>query len=363
MIFIALVLLFNVVALSLGGDRPGPPSSSYSTDPTGAAAYAELLVRTGYRLERLRAPLGDASLDPASTLVLLDAPPPSTEAEEDLERFVQQGGRLVLGGATGQWVRRLFEESPRRTDDGPSTLRPLLPVSETAGVAEVSAAGSGGFSDAGAGVAILGDDDGSSVVVANLDEGRVVLLADASIVHNDRLDRADNARFALNLAGTPERAVIFIESVHGYTSTGVAALPSSWKLAVSGLVAAALVFMWARGRRLGPPEEPGRALPPARRLYVQAIAGTLKRTRNPAGSMQPLQARLRSRLGARLGLGETASEEQLRAGASERGLTADEVRALWGTASTEQEVLALGRAAQKLAGTVAPHVTYQGGRE
>jgi hypothetical protein len=365
LIFIALVVLFNVVALSFGGNQPGPPSSSYSTDPSGAAAYAELLGRTGYRLERLRAPLGDAPLDSASTLVLLDAAPPSIDAEVDLERFVEDGGRLIVGGAAGHWVSRLFEKPPRRAEGGPSTLRPLLPVAETNEVAEVVAGGAGRFSDAGAGVPILGDDNVSSVVVATIGEGRVVLLADASIVHNEWLDHADNARFALNLAGDPERTVIFIESVHGYTSTGLSAIPSSWKWTLCGLVIAALVLMWARGRRLGPPEETGRDLPPARLLYVQAVAGTLKRTRNSAGAVQPLQERLRSRLAAHLGLGETPSEEDLLAGASERGLMADEARALFGSASTEQEVLALGRAAQKLAGTArgqtARRVTSQGG--
>jgi hypothetical protein len=364
-IFLALVVLFNVVALSLGGNQSGPSSSSYSTEPTGAAAYAELLGRSGYRLERLRAPLGDVQLDPASTLVLLDAAPPSIDAEEDLERFVEEGGRLVVGGAASQWAHRLFEPPLQHAGGGPLTLRTLLPVGETSDVREVAAGGTGRFLDPGAGVAILGGDNVSSVVVAAIGEGRVVLLADASIVHNERLDHADNARFAVNLAGDPERTVIFIESVHGYTSTGLSAIPSSWKWTLCGLVIAALVLMWARGRRLGPPEEPGRDLPPARLLYVQAVAGTLKRTRNSAGAVQPLQARLRSRLAAHLGLGETPSEEDLLAGASERGLTADEAHALFGSASTEQEVLALGRAAQKLAGTArgqtARHATSQGG--
>ena len=367
MIFLALVVLFNVVALSLGSNQPGPPSSSYSTGPTGAAAYAELLGRSGYRLERLRAPLGHVRLDPASTLVLLDAAPPTIDAEEDLERFVEDGGRLIVGGADSRWVHRLFEKPPRRADGGPTAMHPLLPVSETSDVREVAAGGAGMFSDPGSGVVILGDEDVSSVVVATIGEGRVVLLADASIVHNERLDRADNARFGVNLAGEPGRAVIFVESVHGFTSTGLSAVPTSWKWALCGLVIAALVLMWARGRRLGPPEEPGRKLSPARLLYVQAVAGTLKRTRDQAGAMQPLQARLRSRLSARLGLSETPSEEDLLAGAIDRGLTADEARSLFGSASTEQEVLALGRAAQKLAGSagglIARHVTNQGGNK
>ena len=367
MIFIALVVLLNVVALALGGNQPGPPSSSYSTDPEGVAAFAELLDRSGYRLERLRAPLGEAPLDPASTLVLLDAAPPSIEAEEDLERFVEDGGRLILGGAGSRWVRRMLDPPPQSVDLGLPSSRPIFPVAETSGVAEVTAGGTRSFSDTGTGVAILGDDKLASVVVATLGEGRVILLADASIVHNERLDRADNARFAVNLVGDPDRAVVFIDSVHGYTSTGLGAVPISWRWTLGGLVAAALVFMWARGRRLGPPEEPDRELAPARLLYVQAVAGTLRRTRNPAGAMQPLQARLRSRLGAQLGLNESPSEEDLRAAASKRGLAADETSALFDAASTEREVLALGRAAQKLAGSArggrVRHATSQGGSE
>jgi hypothetical protein len=105
------------------------------------------------------------------------------------------------------------------------------------------------------------------------------LLADATPLQNAFLDRTDNAALALGLAGGPSRPVVFSESVHGYgTATGLAALPERWKwaLALAGL--ATVVMMWARARRIGPPDEIGRELPPPRVAYVDALAGILART-------------------------------------------------------------------------------------
>src|SRR3954466_3035681 len=49
------------------GPSQGPAGSSYSTEPDGAAAYAELLGRAGHQVQRLRDPLDPASLDGGQT--------------------------------------------------------------------------------------------------------------------------------------------------------------------------------------------------------------------------------------------------------------------------------------------------------
>src|SRR5207249_7350779 len=99
--------------------------------------------------------------------------------------------------------------------------------------------------------------------------GRVALLADASPLQNRFLGEADDAALGLALAGPRKRPVAFVESVHGYgRASGVRAIPTSWRWALGGLVLAALVLIWARGRRLGPAERTTRDLPPPRRDYV-----------------------------------------------------------------------------------------------
>ena len=62
--------------------------------------------------------------------------------------------------------------------------------------------------------------------------------------------------------------------------------------------------MWllARSRRLGPPEDEARPLPPPRWAYVDAVAGTLARTRRPHEAAEPVRRRARELIARRAGL-------------------------------------------------------------
>ena len=82
----------------VGGTPGGPVSSSYATGSDGLAAYASLLGRSGHQVSRLRTPLAEAQLDPRDTVVLLDADGVTRDDAGALRAFVQDGGRLVVGG-------------------------------------------------------------------------------------------------------------------------------------------------------------------------------------------------------------------------------------------------------------------------
>ena len=124
--------------------------------------------------------------------------------------------------------------------------------------------------------------------------GTVELLADSSPLQNRLLGSADNAAFGLALAGPPSRPVEFLESYHGYgTGSGLSALPLAWKLLLGGLGLAALVYMVARGRRFGPPEEEGRSLAPPRREYVESLAAVVARSKRRDAAVGPVQREAR----------------------------------------------------------------------
>jgi hypothetical protein len=110
------------------------------------------------------------------------------------------------------------------------------------------------------------------------------------------------------------------------------------------LTLAALLGVVAAGRRLGPPEDAARPLPPPRREYVDAVAVSLARTKQPGEALGPLQAAARARLARRAGLPPTASEAQLRAAAARLGWSAAETDALFAPARTADEVVAAGSA-------------------
>jgi hypothetical protein len=350
-IVIALALLAAVID-ELTPHAGGPASSSYATSADGLAGYAELLTRAGHSVARLRVAPAQAALDPRETVVLLD---PSVVLPDDvsaLRRFLAAGGRLIAGGPEpGAWVSELIGNSPVWGAAGQTTSTPLLPVPETAGVRVVQSAGEGSWSDAGGTLPVLGDPRSSLLTVRSLGAGRISLLADASPLQNRLLADADNAQLGLALAGEPGRPVAFDEAAHGYgQSGGLAALPTRWKWALLGAVAAALLAVAARIRRLGPAEPPPAPALPPRRAHVEALASALARTGQPGQAAEPVHRHARALVLRRAGLPASASAEELDEAAARLGLDPAEVRAITPPELADGDVLAAGSALAKLSG-------------
>jgi hypothetical protein len=352
-LIVGLNLVIAGVTVVTGGSGPGgPTSSSYATDGDGLAAYAELLARNGHAVERVRTSLDKANLDPGTTLVVAD-PASMTPAEAAaIARFVGAGGRLVAaGGDAAPVLGGLPGGGPEWDIAGVRSARPLVPAPEVAGVTTVESAGAGSWDESKGTLPLLGDRDRVLATVAVAGAGRVVALADASPLQNRLLARADNAAFALGIAGAG-RPVAFAEAQHGYgRRTGLGAIPARWRWALAGGFLATIVWMWSRGRRLGPPDDIERSVPPARRAYVDAMAGALARTRQPDVVAAPLQERARRRLAARAGLAPDAGDDDLRRVAAELHLPPEEVDALFRTCRTDEDVVPVGRALAQLCGS------------
>lgn len=392
-------LLLAGVDLATGGPPPaGPPSSSYATAPEGLAAYADLLAAYGHPVRRLRKTLDEAALDPRATVVVAD-PSPLTDAENRaLRRFVRDGGRLVAAGADVESVLgHILGRGPEWAPAGTRSARPLAEVPEVSNVSVVRAAGRGSWSDAGDTLPVLGEDGvddagrqtsgtregaragsgedqaaagtlatvastatGTLATVASAGAGRVIALADASPLQNDLLDEADNAAFGLAVAGERGRPVAFAEAAHGYAdSEGLAAIPQRWRAAIAGALAATFVWMWSRGRRHGPPEDEERALPPPRRAYVDAMAASLAKTRDPARSAMPLQEAARRRIARRAGLPPDAGDDAVRQAAVHLGISSEEVAALFAVPRNDRDLLAVGRATATALATTKTRPTDQ----
>jgi len=196
-------------------------------------------------------------------------------------------------------------------------------------------------------------------------------LADASVLQNHALDRADNAAFALGVArpagSAPGRTVTFVESVHGYANEGFGAVPSAWKWAALGAAVALVAGLWSAGARFGPPEPDTRALRPARREHVEAVAADLQRVApGPAEAAAPLARSVRSALAADLGLPDDASGPVLAAQARAAGYDEGTLAAIdaddldlhaalaVGALAASRRRAALGPAPADHDGTVAP---------
>lgn len=349
--------LFGIKQIA-GGEPGGRASSSYATAPDGVGAYAELLARNGHPVSRIRTAPSEQVLDPMTTVVVLDPFEILPEDGRSLRAFLEGGGRLVASeGFATPWLGDLLDDPPTIGESASGIARPLLPIFP--GVQRVRHVGQDAWNDVGETEAALGDGEHVLVAFAEVGSGSVVLLADTSPLKNKLLDQADNAAFGLALAGEPGRTVQFLETVHGYgTSQGLGALPAQWRWSLAGLGAAALVYMVARGRRLGPPEEEARSLPPPRRAYVDSLAATLVKTNDPSAAAAPIRSAVRDNLALRTGLSrsaydagagdDAAYDDELRTAATRIGIDPAVIEAALSTVTSNDDLLAVGAALARL---------------
>lgn len=351
---VAAVVAYDLGAAGLSrptDDRAGGGGSSFAIGDGGTAALAKLLSRNGHSVERRRDPLDDDSLDTNLTLFVL-SPSDELDLRGDalaLRRFVLGGGRLVLGGRSVAPVIGEIGNAPPNV-----TLRGRAEWTVGGGrlgaIERISADGLGAWDPVGGSEPLVAHSDGRALLtVEHVGDGEIFYLADISPLSNSSLGDDDNAALALWLAGDDGRPVAFAESVHGYgPGTGLAAIPGRWKAALRILGLAALVFMWSRGVRLGPPERRARPLPPPRRMHVDALATTLARARPNLDVVTPLQQAARAHLTARGGLPPDATAEEFVRVAAAAGLSDDETRALLEPVDDETGALAAGRALARL---------------
>lgn len=352
---LAVVVAINVIGAFVDALAPspgGPASSSFATTPHGLAAWSELARRNGVRVRALRGAPSDANLTGGGTVAVMDAARLTGDEARALRAFAERGGRVIAGGEPRGWTATLLGsgELPEWEDDGPESARRVATApDETAGVERVQTAGDGRWTRAGDAQRALAGNAGSLLLVRQVGRGRIALLADTSPLQNRLLGKRDNAALALALSG--RGPLTFVESVHGYgPQRGLAAIPARFGWALIGLLLAALVFMAARGRRLGPPERERRELAPPRRAYVDSLAATMARGKAREEAVAPVREEARRRLARRAGLREDADREAWLAAARDAGLDDDAARALTGRTTDDEAVVAAGRALAALAG-------------
>jgi hypothetical protein len=345
---VVLNLVASLLDRAVGGNQPsGTPGSSYATAPQGLAAFRTLLTRFGHKVTVQRGTVANQHLDPATTVFVIDPTELTPDDTAALLEFVADGGRLVIGGPTPFYLHNLRDDPPRWQSDGDGSWTEVDP--SFVGVREIEAAGEGSWASSGTSTVLVGSADRSLLTHERVGAGEIAFLADPSPLENGYLAAADNAAFALELAGSGGRSVVFAEGVHGFGSRrGLAAVPGAWKLALLLLAVAALAFVWSRARRFGPPDRTAREMPPARAEYVDALSVSLERTRTPAVALAPAQRWAQARLASRAGLGPAPCDEALTRAARAFGCTDDEIASLLHPVAETEDVLALGRAVARI---------------
>ncbi len=324
--------LLNLATRALSGRQvvDGPPGSSYASTVLGVLAWKELLDAVDIPTGRLEQSIKRGLLDAESTLVILEPGfwEPGEVELEGLRRFLNDGGRLVLGGwISDDVIESLGALAPSRSFNGPTSSSVISSHPDTEGVVSVAGPGFGSFADLTGATPLLGSNGVVTLLTQPVGEGMMVHLADAEIVSNGYIGQADNAILAVNLAGG--RNVIFNEYVHGYGADGLfAILPQRWRWTLWLLGTAIIVWMVSVGRRLGPPEPEFRDLAPERGRYIDSLGALMARSKQPGAATELIRTTARRNLARRSGLPVDASIEQLRAAAAALGLEPQETDAL-----------------------------------
>jgi hypothetical protein len=321
---------------------------------------AQLLSERQHAVQQLTVPLHAARIATNGTLFVLDPAGSILPDAAALQGHLEAGGRLVLGGPTASGLlRQILGHGPvpvwRSSPSG--NAYPVEHLPEDAGVSSVFNAGSGSWAGNETSFRVLLQGPGGALALETaVGRGTLVLLASTSPLQNGTLAQADDAAFALDLAGRAGVPVIFDEYDHGLgrSGTGLAGLPSHWKAGLVLALLAVLAWMWSAARRFGPPQRADRELIPARVAHVDAMAallasGPVDRLAAGAGS---LQAEGRETLRRTLRADPLATDEQLielAATGPPPSVTPELAAALLRTPQSESDVIAEGRAFVALA--------------
>lgn len=334
---LALVVVGNLAVALIGplfrGDRvTGPFGSSYVTTALGSAGSAEILQAQGLQVHRIRDPLTPDRLDSSQTLIMVEVGHSDLADLElsALTSFVESGGRLILAGPDPSGLIDAvgpFGVAPEWALGGPLSARSSLP-----GVDLVPLSGRAKIlSWDGEGVFLRGDGDEVVGLEWTRVAGTVAWLADAEPFLNRSLAVEDSAGLVVSLVAG--RDVLFDEYHHGYGGESFfELLPDGWSTTLALLAVAGLTWLVSYGRRLGPPEETERRLPPERAVYVESVAGILSRSGDFEEAVAPVSDRAWRLLVSQAGLGAEATVEDVGRAAREAGVPAEEVEAWLGGA-------------------------------
>jgi hypothetical protein len=296
-------------------------------------------------LPRVGVGVTDAVDPPSTGTFLLVADERSRGQDEDLLRWVEAGGRLVVTDPGSELFSILGASTSRAGVFGTSTLATDCVRPEILGVARLEISSSDHVLSVPSGAGCFAVGSRSYAEFVRHGSGVVVLLGGFSFLDDQLLREADNAVFATSVLGGgpvtfgPPRAV-------DASASPWALLPSRAKTVVWGVILAVLVFAVARGRRLGRPVPEDPLSPIRSSELVDATARLYRRAHATAFCADVLRRWTADRLARRLGIAPDVEPRRI-SGAIARSAGVDPAvveHALAGPDPTDdQQLVALGR--------------------
>ena len=295
--FLILSVLVANLSTPTHSDPVGQRPSTFFTDPAGARALLLVMRRLLPAAEQWRRPLYTLPRDGstgASSLVVADPKIPLGNSEiAALDRWLADGGQLILLSENGWPVRgRLGAEnisaaSAENSNPGAvaepgepaatflSRFAPALLWAKPTNFRVQPASGSSipaedvklrwrhSFAVADGAMPIAIADNQTLAVEIKVGQGRIIAIADPTMVSNSSLRRSDNAVWLVSLvAAWGDGRVLFDEYHHGFGEKRSAAnlawafAKTPWGWCLWQIAAAGLLYIFAYRRRFGRASEP-----------------------------------------------------------------------------------------------------------
>jgi hypothetical protein len=238
-----------------GDEDPTP--FSYSTDKHGAKAAFELLIKSGYKVERQNAPLSEIvdHFDEHTTLVIAEPYMQDVvETRATVKQALDRGARVLVAGPSGALL------VPGNALDYRSGQMQTDCEAEPNGFGEIANSGKVQISGPAAWQRtqplqwIEYTCNGQAVVVRYASgKGEVVWWASSFPLENVGIQREDNLALFLNSVGPVSNHVVWDESLHGdFRSLWSYARGTPIQLFWAQLALVALLLLFSYSRRSGP---------------------------------------------------------------------------------------------------------------
>ncbi len=217
------VVVFHLLDLRVAAGKGFPAYSLYSEQDDGLAEAAHLLRKLGWTPVPLTQPVVPGL---QRGLLILAEPELGTFSPNDartLLTWVDAGNTLLLAGFQQTALHQQLELDLRRslTDDEPIAVAPELPGPYTDGIERVQVDAHATVDGPGV-VPLWSIGDRPGAVLLRHGRGRILVLADPTLLSNQGLRQQDNVMLPRNLALLSARdgKVYFDEYHHGLQSSG-----------------------------------------------------------------------------------------------------------------------------------------------
>jgi hypothetical protein len=305
-VVVILAVITGVFARNQNSDD-NPLPSSYLTGMHGARAAYDLLVESGYPVERWEQPLGElaAQANRETVVILVDPYLPSTNDFKAVDQILERGGRILVTGMTGGALAPDGAARPTTQLNGAACKLAPQGLGSLAGSGEVWMQPEATWTMNNPRYHVDYNCAGGPAVV-EYDEhaGHVVWWAGSTPIENGSIARANNLDLFLNTIGSPEgHRFYWDESLHGETkSEWYYARGAALNMLIYGAIGLALLTILSFSRRSGPVRDvpqPSRSTPVE---FIEALGSLYGKAGASATAIKLAYDRFRRTMGALCGV-------------------------------------------------------------